>query len=78
MLEGSRETSSGKQILLDLSAVQQYSLFPGQVRRPICFSKQVDSYLSVIYTNLRLKLVFLVIKLEITPEKTSNETGHSI
>ena len=31
MLEGSRETSGGRRIQLDLSAIERYSLFPGQV-----------------------------------------------
>ncbi|XP_013419567.1 DNA polymerase alpha subunit B isoform X2 [Lingula anatina] len=31
LLEGSRQTSSGKQIPLDVSAIQQFSFFPGQV-----------------------------------------------
>lgn len=32
LLEGSRETSAGKCIPLDLSEIKDYSLFPGQVR----------------------------------------------
>ena len=31
MLEGSRESSAGKQIAMDLSQVPQFSLFPGQI-----------------------------------------------
>ena len=31
ILEGSRETSGGRHIQLDLSAIERYSLFPGQV-----------------------------------------------
>ena len=31
LLEGSRRTSAGKQIAVDLSELKQYALFPGQV-----------------------------------------------
>ena len=31
ILEGSRETSAGRHIPVDLSEVQQFSLFPGQI-----------------------------------------------
>ena len=31
LLEGSRDTSSGKTIPLDLSQLSSYSLFPGQI-----------------------------------------------
>jgi len=31
VLEGSRETSGGERVPLDLSDVKDYSLFPGQV-----------------------------------------------
>lgn len=32
ILEGSRDTSAGRSVPLDLSDLKQYSLFPGQVR----------------------------------------------
>ena len=31
LLEGSRQTSAGKQIAVDLSELKKYALFPGQV-----------------------------------------------
>ena len=31
ILEGSVETSAGKQVMLNLSEIKEYSLFPGQI-----------------------------------------------
>ena len=40
VLEGSRETSGGQHIQLDMSAIERYSLFPGQVKTSV-FVNQV-------------------------------------
>ena len=37
VLEGSRESSGGQRIPLDLSEAKNYSLFPGQVKKIKCF-----------------------------------------
>jgi hypothetical protein len=42
LLEGGSDTSGGRQVALDVSSVQVYSLFPGQVC--FVFSHLVDSF----------------------------------
>jgi len=59
LFEGTMESSSGHLISLDMSQVEEYFIFPGQVGTIILSSKQKNHQFTRNHEKGRVKLYFL-------------------